>query len=67
MTQHQKKQELEIDDSLSFEDRAYIQDMKDYIADLHPTKEEATAALIRTGVLNEDGSPKEHICNVLSE
>ena len=55
------------DDTWSLEDKIYIQSMKEYVANYHPTPEEAKAALIRTGVLNEDGSPKKYICNILSE
>lgn len=75
MTPYQKKQNIEmdeyvnhiLDDTWSFEDKVYIQSMRDYIINYCPTKEEAEAALIRTGILNEDGSRKEHICNILSE
>ena len=36
--------------------------MEDFIKKFNESKEEATAALIRTGVLNPDGSPKDRIC-----
>lgn len=42
--------------------RIFTDEMKEYIAKYHPTEEEATAALIRTGVLNSDGTPKKFIC-----
>lgn len=43
-----------------------VEGMKKYIEYLrgHLTPEEAKAALIRTGVLNEDGSKKDDICNL---
>ena len=36
--------------------------LKNFVKTFNESKEEATAALIRTGVLNPDGSPKDHIC-----
>lgn len=52
--------------ALEAEDEEYIDAMKEYIELLKEKwdADEARAALIRTGVLNEDGSRKESICTL---
>ena len=48
------------------EDEQYLDAMKKYIEHLKEEgdADEARAALIRTGVLNEDGTRKESICTL---
>ncbi len=50
--------------ALEAEDEQYLDAMKEFIKRLKEEgdADEARAALIRTGVLNEDGSRKESIC-----
>ena len=52
--------------ALEAEDEQYLDAMKEYIKCLKEEgdADEARAALIRTGVLNEDGSRKESICTL---
>ena len=42
----------------------YLEGMEKYIEKVkHMSKEETTQLLIRGGVLDENGNPKEQICN----